>query len=554
MHLKRWLSPLKMANRFKAVAFLLIMGLLLGGFTSVVDGTEREMAEEMLELRGEVKFIEDLGGPHYDLNGTKLRGDAELLSRLEGQYIIARGYRVDEASIFMKDIIQLVDYEKIEQSPVTPPVEDEQPGASLQARNNIWENRLVLTLRLAEQPEEAPHSNDFELSRAISVNGQSQEAEVIQDHDFSWDPHERRATFVMHAVQPALKDQEVRISITYGEKLFTVDFPVVKIMEWKNDGVVSERKEWTITFNTEIDPATVNGETIFVTGTDGSPLFLNPYMEQDGTNTVVKLPAPAVSYTRGAEYYLYITDQVQAAGGAPLSHNYRMTFQIEALQPPPAENDEHTLVLEYTFDENLEGWDGCFAELPVDYEEDIYRLEFGYEQLPQELGLERRSLYISSNNASDDVFMFIKRQVGQLEGLEPHTTYQVRYELDLATNAPTGAVGIGGPPGEAVYVKVGASLEEPQRVDVDGFYEMNIDKGGGNKSEGRNALLIGNIAKKSPEYNYDYEIKTLDNLYRPLEITTDESGKLWLLAGTDSGFEGTTSLYYTSVKVFLTKV
>ena len=35
----------------------------------------------------------------------------------------------------------------------------------------------------------------------------------------------------------------------------------------------------------------------------------------------------------------------------------------------------------------------------------------------------------------------------------------------------------------------------------------------------------------------------------PLTVTADASGRVWLVVGIDSGFEGTTSVYITSVKV-----
>jgi hypothetical protein len=34
-----------------------------------------------------------------------------------------------------------------------------------------------------------------------------------------------------------------------------------------------------------------------------------------------------------------------------------------------------------------------------------------------------------------------------------------------------------------------------------------------------------------------------------LTVTTTASGRLWLVVGVDSGFEGTTSVYVTSVRV-----
>ena len=46
--------------------------------------------------------------------------------------------------------------------------------------------------------------------------------------------------------------------------------------------------------------------------------------------------------------------------------------------------------------------------------------------------------------------MFLKKQVG---GLRPNAAYAVSVTLDLATNVPTATFGIGGSPGESVFVK-----------------------------------------------------------------------------------------------------
>lgn len=34
-------------------------------------------------------------------------------------------------------------------------------------------------------------------------------------------------------------------------------------------------------------------------------------------------------------------------------------------------------------------------------------------------------------------------------------------------------------------------------------------------------------------------------------VTTDDSGQLWVLIGTDSGFEGLTGIYYTTIEIEL---
>ncbi len=216
-----------------------------------------------------------------------------------------------------------------------------------------------------------------------------------------------------------------------------------------------------------------------------------------------------------------------------------------------------TLSFSYTFDEDAEGWTGDFTDLPVDYDEDMYELEFGYEPLPEELAEHGNALMLSGQNRSDDLFMYVKKLLTADDGIEPETTYRIAFEVEFATDAPAGAVGAGGPPGEAVWVKVGAADVEPVPMEIIEadvpFYVLNVDKGRQNE-DGDNALRIGDVAKvECGEFDV-YELKTLDNLTSPLEIKSDADGNLWIFVGTDSGFEGRTRLYYNRIDVHLEKV
>ena len=66
-------------------------------------------------------------------------------------------------------------------------------------------------------------------------------------------------------------------------------------------------------------------------------------------------------------------------------------------------------------------------------------------------------------------------------------------------------------------------------------------------------INLGNIAHPDV-VDTEYRIKTLNNVERPFEVTTDEGGRLWLIVGTDSGFEGLTTLYYTRIDYTLDPV
>ena len=76
---------------------------------------------------------------------------------------------------------------------------------------------------------------------------------------------------------------------------------------------------------------------------------------------------------------------------------------------------------------------------------------------------------------------------------------------------------------------------------------MNLDKGGQSQG-GEDAVVLGTIAK--PDDGTDeYVLIERDNSGSPLLTMSDENGRVWVFVGTDSGFEGTTALYYTHIKI-----
>ncbi len=213
---------------------------------------------------------------------------------------------------------------------------------------------------------------------------------------------------------------------------------------------------------------------------------------------------------------------------------------------------------QFTFAEDLEDWTVGFADYPAGTSEaeqqaidEFYELDGGHARLPQPLDTGDGAVLLTGNNHSDDLFMFLKRRVS---GLAPDMTYQLELRVVFATNVPTGCVGIGGSPGESVFVKGGAGDIEPLRVmdDTSGHatWIMNFDKGD-QANAGTDAQVLGDIANSQncESSNFSYELKELSNLDLPaFEVTTDDNGDAWLLLGTDSGFEGTTTIYYTEIE------
>lgn len=204
----------------------------------------------------------------------------------------------------------------------------------------------------------------------------------------------------------------------------------------------------------------------------------------------------------------------------------------------------------FTFSESeVQKWEAGFADYPVG-EDEFYELQSGYATVPEEAGEKKPAFRISGNNHSDDLFMFIYRK---LEGLSPNTPYDLLFKVEFASNAPRHSVGVGGSPGSSVYLKAGALSSEPELVqeDVGGtpYWATKFEKG--NQSQGgRDMLVLGNIGTELDEFRYTFVERSHST---PLTVTTNSEGELWIIVGTDSGFEATTTLYYTTVKVRTSK-
>jgi hypothetical protein len=205
-------------------------------------------------------------------------------------------------------------------------------------------------------------------------------------------------------------------------------------------------------------------------------------------------------------------------------------------------------VVQVDFSAGAQNWVAGFADYPAG-QETFFQLASGVQPLPTPLDQTKTGFFISGINHSDDLFMFLKAKV---TGLKPNTVYQASFHVEFATSAPQNCIGVGGPPGEGVFVKAGASVAEPQGVlQSDGFLRMNVDKGQ-QAVGGKDAIVIGNVANSSTDcLNPVFQTKALDSA-SAFSVQTDSTGSLWLLVGTDSGFEGTTSLYYRLMKVTFT--
>lgn len=218
--------------------------------------------------------------------------------------------------------------------------------------------------------------------------------------------------------------------------------------------------------------------------------------------------------------------------------------------------DAGPIELTYEFVGGSDGWASEFA----DYTDATFPDDALSETEAAPPGFDAADgfFHLAASNRSDDLFMYLFRAVTDADGLEPGATYELSYTVEFASNAPSGCAGIGGAPGESVWMKVGASQQEPIPVSEDGETRLAVDKGGQSQG-GEAADVAGVIANGIPcEEALDqdpapYALVTLEEtLDGP--VTADDEGRIWLFVGTDSGFEGRTSIWYDRIVVALDRV
>ncbi len=175
-----------------------------------------------------------------------------------------------------------------------------------------------------------------------------------------------------------------------------------------------------------------------------------------------------------------------------------------------------------------------------------------FRRLPPPLD-NRFGFLVGGTNRSDDLFMFIWREVS---GLAPNRLYKVETDVTIATNIGRNCAGVGGSPGEGVVIKAGASPARPAPTLVNGYYRVNFEKDRNPLPIGGDQVVtIGDFANSTEICSGgSYELKKLSSSgTRSGMVTSDSAGRLWIVIGTDSGFEARTDIYYLEGSVHFTQ-
>jgi hypothetical protein len=221
-----------------------------------------------------------------------------------------------------------------------------------------------------------------------------------------------------------------------------------------------------------------------------------------------------------------------------------------------AQGTPTTISVSFDFRNGALGWQAGFADYPPTTDKNgFYQLLAEVRTLPPELGVNGTGFYIQGNNHSDDLFMFIKRRLNSDDGIVAGQTYQITYTLVFASSVQSGCVGVGGSP--AVTLKAGASPAEPIALfdssPLISWLRMNVgkDPNQGNIAASPTGTIANGIPCGSGQNSYVSIQRTHQHTSL---VNANAKGELWLLIGTDSGFEGLTALYYQRIAVTLTPV
>jgi hypothetical protein len=212
------------------------------------------------------------------------------------------------------------------------------------------------------------------------------------------------------------------------------------------------------------------------------------------------------------------------------------------------DSGQDATIFETDFRSKNPGWESFYTGYPVSYEGNM-EFDSGLKSLPEPLNNSETGYYITAFNRSDNVKMLLRKRI---DGLDPNTTYSVRFTIRFATEEPSGCAGVGGAPGEAVKVIADASELRPEPIieneEDGGYYLLNIQYMGDSQEWYQNAIM-GDIANsRECEDGEEFEIKEVSSGLSHSTVTTNENGEAWLMFGTRSGFEGQTELYYTYFK------
>jgi len=197
--------------------------------------------------------------------------------------------------------------------------------------------------------------------------------------------------------------------------------------------------------------------------------------------------------------------------------------------------------INYSFAQNTDGWEVGYSDYstltkPTDVEQ-VHAI------IP--IPGASKALYMGGTNLSDDLLLYTTRKVS---GLLPNATYTGRFTVTFASDAPAGCAGVGGPPGESVWLICAVSGTKPENKQTSEEFRLNISRGNqGTAGDSSDVLGTIGVSGIPCSDNRQAAIKALGP-GKWIPFTTDDTGSAWILIGLDSGFESYSRIWLQSIK------
>ncbi len=311
------------------------------------------------------------------------------------------------------------------------------------------------------------------------------------------------------------------------------------------------------------------GKRLFIEDLAGqSDIALHAVVTQGKLRVLTGDKSDAVSVNASV---VYGTSLIESGGAEDSIHIADSEFLRATALNAGDENDSiyREVIKRFDFNRGFQGWTTGFADYlagPVSFPDnreapEAWEFKSRLSKLPSEISPDGQGIFMSGINRSDDLFMYLMRELSAADGLETSQNYQVEFQVVMYSNAPRNAVGVGGSPGESVHVDAGAYSERP----VVDFAHQNA---GSNVKYVRlivgerpivdpstNGIELGNISNDLDADDLAIDERPYRKIVRSgtTQMKTKEDGSPmgWLVIGTNSGFEGRTSIFYGSVRVTL---
>jgi hypothetical protein len=227
-----------------------------------------------------------------------------------------------------------------------------------------------------------------------------------------------------------------------------------------------------------------------------------------------------------------------ACGG---SDSYTPPQAAPVVTPPPT---PVASTISIDFSKGIDGWTPGVADY-FDADEPS-ETGYGWSKLPPGTGLTGMGYYLTTHNNSDNVMTYVKHQYG---GFVAGAKYNLTFSLTYATDASADCFGVGGSRGSSIYMVVAASGDEPKTVkQANGEYRMNLDRGN-NAESGTQGKVLGVQGVEGLSCEGGAWTQATRKSDEAIAVTADKEGKLWVVLGTDSGFESTNALFLLSATV-----